>query len=97
MWVLCGQGLSTRALSIPKISDTLESDVISVLPAVPTLSGCDSTRKIEGKKTVLKVAERGLAESLSDSGKHPLSELQISNAEHLLVKCCNKKNKGYDI
>ena len=43
------------------------------------------------QKNSLKVAERGLAESLSKFGKQPLSELQISNAEHLLVKYCNKK------
>ena len=70
-----GQGLSTRALSIPKISDNLESNVISVLPAVHALNGCDSTSKIGGKKTTLKVAEGGPAESLSEFGKQPLSEL----------------------
>ena len=84
MWVFYGQGLSTRALSIPKISDTLERDVISVLPAVHALSGCDSTSKIGGKTTGLKVVESGLAESLYEFGKQPLSELQISNAEHFL-------------
>ena len=94
MWVLYGQGLSTRALSIPKISDTLESDVISVLPAVHALSGCDSTSKIGGKKAALKVVESGLAESLSEFGKQPLSELQISNAEHFLVKYYNQKTKA---
>ena len=69
MCVLYGQGLSTRALSIPKISDMLESYVFSVLPAVHTLSGCDSTSKIGGKKTAMKVVESGFAESLSEFGK----------------------------
>ena len=46
MWALHGQGLSTRALSIPKISDTLESDVISVFPALHALHGCNSTIKV---------------------------------------------------
>ena len=64
MWVLYGQILSTRALSIPKISDTLKSDVISVLPPVHALSGCDSMSKIGGKKTSLKVVESGLAPNL---------------------------------
>ena len=66
MWVLHGQSFSTRALSIPKISDTLESDVIIVLPAVHKLSECDSTCKNGGKKIILKVVEGGLAESLAE-------------------------------
>ena len=72
-----GQGLSTRAraLSSPKISDNLESNVVSVLPVVHALNGCDSTSKIGGTKTTLKVAEGGPAESLSEFGKQPLSEL----------------------
>ena len=89
MWVLYGQGLSTRALSIPKISDTWESDVISVLPVVNTLSRCGSTSKIGGKKITLKVAESWLTESLSEFGKQPLSELQISNVGHFLAKYYN--------
>ena len=64
IWMLYGQGVSSRALSIPQIPETLESDVISVLPAVHALSGCDSTCKIGSKKTALKVVESGLAESL---------------------------------
>ena len=94
MWVLYGQVLSTRALSIPKISDTLRNDVISILPPVHALSGCDSMSKIGGKKTALKVVESGLAESPSEFGKQPLSELQISNAKHFLVKCYNQKPKA---
>ena len=31
---------------------------------------------------------------LKVSGKQPLSELQMSNAEHFLVKCCNQKTKA---
>ena len=67
--MLYGQGVSSRALSIPKIAETLERDVISVLPAVHALSGCDSTSKIGSKKTALKVVEGGLAESLLESGR----------------------------
>ena len=93
MWVLCGQGLSTRALSIPKILDTLENGVINVLPAVHTLSECDSTSKIGGKTTALRVVEKGRAESLSEFDKQSLSELQISNAEQFLAKCYNQKTK----
>ena len=46
--MLYAHGLSTRALSITKISDILETDVISVLPAVHALSGCDTMSKIGG-------------------------------------------------
>ena len=59
-------GFLTRALYIPKISDTLESDVIIVLPAIHTLSECDSMCKNGGEKTILKMVEGGLAESLSE-------------------------------
>ena len=91
IWMLYGQGVSSRALSIPKIAETLESDVISVLPAVHALSGCDSTSKFGSKKTALKVVEGGLAESLLEFGRQLLSENQVSNAENFLVKCYNQK------
>ena len=91
IWMLHSQGVSSRALSIPKIAETLESDVISVLPAVHALSGCDSTSKIGSKKTALKVLEGGLVESLLEFGRQPLSENHVSNAENFLVKCYNQK------
>ena len=91
IWMLHSQGVSSRALSIPKIAETLESDVISVLPAVHALSRCDSTSKIGSKKTALKVLEGGLVESLLEFGRQPLSENHVSNAENFLVKCYNQK------
>ena len=85
MWVFYGQGLSTRATT--KISDALESDVISVLPAVHALSGCDSTSKIGGKTAALKVSPN-LVNSLYQNCK--------SQMQNIFCEVLQSKNKGYD-
>ena len=54
--MLYGQDLWSRIPPIHRIADTLESDVISALPAVHPLTICDSISKIGGKKTALVVA-----------------------------------------
>ena len=64
LWMLYGQGVSSRVLPIHEIADSLESDVISALPAVHALTRCDSTSKIVGKQTVLKVVANGFVENL---------------------------------
>ena len=46
------------------------------------------------QKTALKEVASGLAESLYEFSKQPLSVLQISNTEHSLVKCYNQKRKA---
>ena len=81
------QGVSSRVLPIHQIADTLESDVISVLPTIHALTGGDSTSKIGCKKTTLKVIENGVAENLLQFGKQPLSEAVVPNVEYFFVKC----------
>ena len=61
---------------------TLES-----LPVVDVLTVWDSLSEIGGKKTALKVVEKGFAENLLQFGKQPLSEAIVSNAQYYFVKC----------
>ena len=57
------------------------------LPAVDVLTVWDSLSEIGGKKTALKVVEKGFAENLLQFGKQPLSEAIVSNAQYYFVKC----------
>ena len=80
-------------LPIHQITDTLESDVISVLPAIDALTGCCSASKIGDKKTALKVDESGFVKNLLQFGKQSLSETMVSKVEHFLAKRYSQKSK----
>ena len=54
---------------------------IDILPAVHTLSGCDTTSKIGTKLSALHAAEKTGYDQLNVFGKIPLSEEVISTAE----------------
>ena len=56
IWMLCGQGLSSRAVPLHDIvNGILDSSVIDVLPAAHALTGCDTTSKISTKKAAMKI------------------------------------------
>ena len=50
MWVLCGRGLTKRAVSFHRIVDVLDISVIDVLPAIHAPTGCDTTNTIGAKR-----------------------------------------------
>ena len=56
MWMLYGQGTTKRAKPIHEISKNLDNTIIDILPQVHAMTGCDTTSKIETKRSVLQVA-----------------------------------------
>ena len=57
MWILCGRGLTKRAVPFHRIVDVLDISVIDVLPTIHALTGCDTTNTIGMKRVALKLGE----------------------------------------
>ena len=57
LWVVKGQGISSRAVPVHNLVKLMKSDVVDVLPAVHALSGCDTTGNGGTKKSALQAAE----------------------------------------
>jgi len=57
LWVYCGQDNTSRAVPIHDLVVEMPSILVSVLPAVHALIGCDTTSKVSTKHAAFKVAE----------------------------------------
>ena len=90
MWVLCGRGLTKRAVSFHRIVDVVDISVIDSLPAIHTLTDCDTTNTIGTKRAALKLEETDRSEMLISFGKEPLTWDLIEAAKKFLVDCKNK-------
>ena len=92
MWILCGRGLTKRAVPFHRIVDVLDISVIDVLPAIHALTGCDTTNTIGTKRAVLKLGETDRSKMLISFGKEPLAWDVIEAAEKFLVGCISNKS-----
>ena len=72
MWILCGRGLTKRAVPFHRIVDVLDISVIDVLPPIHALKGCDTTNTIGIKTAALKLGETNRSEMLISFGKDML-------------------------
>ena len=93
LWVIKGQGNSSRAVPVHSLVRLMKSDVVDVLPAMHALSGCDTTSKVGTKKSALRAAEETGDEQLHSFGKLPLSDDMVSAAEKFLVDCVSASDK----
>ena len=64
MWVLCGKGLTKRAVSFHHIVNVLDISVIDVLAALLVLTSCDTTNTVGTKRAALKLGETDKSEIL---------------------------------
>ena len=84
LWVRAGVGDTTRYVPLHTLFDRLGYQLCAVLPAVHSLTGCDTTSKVGTKKAALKGQPEVL---LKHFGMSPtLSETDIRNAENYLVR-----------
>ena len=77
LWVITGQGNSSRAAPVYNLVRLMKSDVVDVLPAVHALSGCDTTSKVGTKKSALQAAEETGHEQLLSFGKRRMTWLVL--------------------
>ena len=87
IWMLCGHGITTRAVPIHDLFSVMNPEVVSILPAVHALGGCDTTSKIGTKKASLKAAEKYGFQMLFRFGEDDLTPEMITSVEDFLVKC----------
>ena len=93
LWMLSGQGRSSRAISLHQLVNTMDFNVVDVLPAVHALSGCDTTSKIGTKKSAFQTAEKSGEEYRKSIAKSPVTDDVISSAEKFLVDCLSNDKK----
>ncbi|KAG1654620.1 Ionotropic receptor 25a [Nymphon striatum] len=84
LWVLVGQGNTSRAIPIHDLAVEMPSILVSVLPAVHALTGCDTTSKVSTKYAAFKVAEQGGSDLIKDFGKLELTNDMEHRAETFL-------------
>ena len=74
-----------RAVPIRNLVVEMPSILVSVLPAVHALTGCDTTSKVSTKHAAFKVAEQGGSELIKDFGKLQLTSDMDHKAEMFLA------------
>ena len=73
-------------------ADTLGLDHIRILPAVHTLTGCDTTSKISTKNKAFKTSKlEKFQKSLATFGEITLTEELVATSEEFLVECLASK------
>ena len=92
LWTLSGKGHTTQYLPVHNICEVVENQVIKRLPAIHSLSGCDTTSKVGTKHTALMRA-KDYAYLLEDFGKEDLSDVMLENAEEYLTRVLSKDFK----
>ena len=80
------------------ICANLGNDIIEMLPAVHTLTGCDTTSKISSKKKAFNVKKQVEHKQLQTFGLGRLDKTIINAAEQFLLKCLPKSSnvKSFD-
>ena len=86
LWVLGGQGNTSRAIPIHDLAVEMPSILVSVLPAVHALTGCDTTSKVSTKYAAFKVAEQGGSDLFKDFGKLEFTN-DITQSRNVSIKC----------
>ena len=88
LWILHGVGKTERYIPLHcfTIDNLLADSVLSTIPAIHCLTGCDTTSKIFTKPKAIKVAEACAADYIMDFGKQPLTEEMERHVEMYLVR-----------
>ena len=95
LWVVSGKSNSKLAVPLHRIIESIDSNVVDILPAAHALPGCDTSSKVGTKLSALQIALKQGYDLLFDFGRTELSEKMISSAERFLV-CCVSRNSDFD-
>ena len=92
LWLIRNSGMRRVMLPLHDICSALGNDLIKCLPAVHTLTGCDTTSKIATKSAALNAVQKpGSSSLVLDFNSPQLTESSIQMAETFLVKCLNQQ------
>ena len=87
-----GRGRTKRTVAIHTMVQAIDGILVSNLPAVHALSGCDTTSKVGSKLACLNKPVD--LSRINDFGRSPLDQEMIKNAEKFLLQCLNKQRNA---
>ena len=85
--MLCGQGQTKRYVAVHDIVKSIPQELSDILPAVHSLTGCDTTSKIYTKYNAIKTVTKDYYHLLTEFGKSDMVDRLNNNAEEYLVHC----------
>ena len=86
----CGQGHTKRYVDAHGIVKSIPQKLSDVLPAVHSLTGCNTTSKISAKYNAIKTVTQNYYHLLTEFGKSEMDNRSNSNAEEYLIHCHSK-------
>lgn len=86
LWIAFGVGKTSRYIPLHSFEGRVPLTVLTALPAIHSLTGCDTTSKVSTKLAALKAAESCAEDLLLEFGKGPLNEDMEKKAEEFLVR-----------
>ena len=88
--MLCGQGYAKRYVAVHDIVMSIPQELSDVLPAVHSLTGCNTTSKISSKNNAIKTVTKDYYHPLTEFGKSDMDDRLNNNTEEYLVHCFSK-------
>ena len=85
--MLCGQGHTKRYVAIHDIVKSIPQELSDVLPAIHSLTGCDTTSKNPTKYNAINTATKDYYHLLTEFGKSDMGHRLNNN---YLVHCFSK-------
>ena len=95
LWILFGSGQTARYVPLHELSEALDKQVIETLPAIHSLTGCDTTSKFGTKHSALTQA-KDCAYIIQEFGREELTDNMIEKAEEYLTRVLSKGFKEMD-
>ena len=95
LWIIKDTRSSVKYIPLHKMIENMDDLLVNILPAVHSLTGCDTTSKIGTKLMALKTA-RHSGKLLEDFGVAPLDEEMIQNAEQFIAKVLGSSKLNCD-
>ena len=84
LWNLSGSSVDRKVIPLHLLLEDVGQDVALQLPALHSLTGCDTVSKVSTKNAALKIIP---SEYIKDFGKQDCTEETIAMAENFLVDC----------
>ena len=82
LWLVSGRSESRTVVPIHDLVDSMEPDLVEVLPAIHALTGCDTTSKFGTKGKAVKEGMKNGYNLLYSFGRDEISNQMIADAEN---------------
>ena len=93
LWIISGKCDRINVTPVHTIANNMDNNVVDVLPAVHTLTGCDTTSKVGTKSAAFQAAMKYGYQLLYSFGKSEISDQMILSSEKFLDECISKSSE----